>query len=201
MDWWGNLTFAVGLIAVLVGITYGIQPYGGHVMGWTSPFVLTCLLGGVAGARARSSSSSSGCRTRCSTLALFRIRAFTLGNMANLLASLGRGGLQFMLIIWLQGIWLPQHGYGFAETPLWAGIYMLPLTVGFLVVGAAVRACCRTGSGARWFATGGMVHHRAELPAAGAAADRLPATRPSRALLLLNGARAWACSPRRTGPR
>ena len=79
-------------------------------------------------------------------LSLFRIRAFTAGNIASLLAAMGRGGLQFMLIIWLQGIWLPLHGYSFAETPLWAGIYMLPLTVGFLIAGAAVRAGCPTSS-------------------------------------------------------
>ena len=42
-----------------------------------------------------------------------------------------------MLIIWLQGIWLPLHGYDYESTPLWAGIYLLPLTVGFLVAGPA----------------------------------------------------------------
>ena len=89
-------------------------------------------------------------------LALFRIRAFTLGNTANLLASLGRGGLQFVLIIWLQGIWLPQHGYSFEETPLWAGIYMLPLTVGFLVAGP-LSGVLSDRMGPRWFSTGGMV--------------------------------------------
>ena len=68
-------------------------------------------------------------------LHLFRIRAFTAGVVASLLSAIGRGGLQFMLIIWLQGIWLPQHGYDFARTPLWAGIYMIPLTVGFLISG------------------------------------------------------------------
>ena len=155
MDWWGNLTFAVGLIALLVGITYGIQPYRGHDMGWTSPLVLSCVLGG-SPCSPCSSSSSTGCRTRCSRLELFRIRAYTLGNVANLLASLGRGGLQFMLIIWLQGVWLPPHGYSFAETPLWAGIYMLPLTVGFLV-SAPLSGMLSDRFGARWFATGGMV--------------------------------------------
>ncbi len=155
MDWWGNLTFAIGLIAVLVGITYGIQPYAGHDMGWTSPLVLVCTLGGVAvlGAFVAIEHRVSN---PLFTLELFRIRAFTLGNLANLLSSLGRGGLQFMLIIWLQGIWLPQHGYGFAETPLWAGIYMLPLTVGFLV-SAPLSGLLSDRFGARWFATGGMV--------------------------------------------
>lgn len=132
MDWWGNLTFAVGLIAVLVGITYGIQPYGGHAMGWTSPFVLACLLGGAA-VLAVFCVIELRVDSPLFDLHLFRNRAFIWGNAANLCGSLGRGGLQFMLIIWLQGIWLPQHGYDYTQTPLWAGIYMVPMTVGFLL--------------------------------------------------------------------
>ena len=155
MDWWGNVTFAVGLIAVLVGITYGIQPYGDHVMGWTSPFVLTCLIGGAL-VLAAFVAIELRVPNPLFDLSLFRIRAFTLGNTANLLASLGRGGLQFVLIIWLQGIWLPQHGYSFEETPLWAGIYMLPLTVGFLVAGP-LSGVLSDRMGPRWFTTGGMV--------------------------------------------
>ncbi len=155
MDWWGNVTFAVGLIAVLVGITYGIQPYGDHVMGWTSPFVLTCLIGGAL-VLAAFVAIELRVPNPLFDLSLFRIRAFTLGNTANLLASLGRGGLQFVLIIWLQGIWLPQHGYSFEETPLWAGIYMLPLTVGFLVAGP-LSGVLSDRMGPRWFSTGGMV--------------------------------------------
>jgi MFS family permease len=155
MDWWGNITFAVGLIALLVGITYGIQPYGDSVMGWGSPLVLSCIIGGVVVLIA-----FGVIETRVAnplfTLSLFKNRAFTLGNIANLLASLGRGGLQFVLIIWLQGIWLPQHGYSFEETPLWAGIYMLPLTVGFLVA-APVSGVLSDRFGARWFSTVGMV--------------------------------------------
>jgi MFS family permease len=155
MDWWGNATFAVGLIAVLVGITYGIQPHGGHTMGWTSPLVLSCIIGGVVVLIA-----FGVIETRVAVplfeLSLFTNRAFTLGNIANLLASLGRGGLQFMLIIWLQGIWLPQHGYSFEETPLWAGIYMLPLTIGFLVA-APLSGILSDRWGTRWFTSGGMV--------------------------------------------
>jgi MFS family permease len=155
IDWAGNLTFGVGLIAVLVGITYGIQPYGGHTMGWTSPLVLTLLLGGVAllGAFLVIERRSDDPLFH---LDLFRIRAFSAGNLAGLLASVSRGGLQFMLIIWLQGIWLPLHGYSFASTPLWAGIYMIPLTLGFLVAGP-VSGWLSDHYGARPFATGGML--------------------------------------------
>ena len=155
IDWWGNVTFAVGLVAVLVGITYGIQPYGGHVMGWTSPTVLICLIGGVVVLGA-----FSVIETRVAQpmfhLSLFRIRAFTAGNVASLLAALGRGGLQFILIIWLQGIWLPQHGYDYESTPLWAGIYMVPLTIGFLIAGP-VSGVLSDRHGARAYATVGML--------------------------------------------
>lgn len=154
-DWWGNLTFAAGLIAVLTGITYGIQPYGGHTMGWGNPAVLAALGGGVL-LLAVFCVIEARVPEPMFRLGLFRIRAFTAGNLAGLLASLGRGGLMFLLIIWLQGIWLPRHGYGFAETPLWAGISMLPLTLGFLVAGP-VSGWASDRFGARTFATGGML--------------------------------------------
>ncbi|HEX5404942.1 MAG TPA: MFS transporter [Pseudonocardiaceae bacterium] len=154
VDWWGNLTFAVGLISVLVGITYGIQPYGGHTMGWTNPMVLACLIGGVV-VLAVFCVVETKVAEPMFRLGLFKIRAFTAGNIASLLSSLGRGGLMFILIIWLQGIWLPQHGYSFESTPLWAGIYMLPLTVGFLVAGP-VSGWLSDRFGARLFSTGGM---------------------------------------------
>ena len=155
IDWWGNATFAIGLVGVMVGITYGIQPYGGHTMGWTSPLVLASLLGGLA-------LLGVFCLIELRVeepmfhLGLFRIRAFAAGNLAALLAAMGRGGLQFILIIWLQGIWLPEHGYNFAQTPLWAGIYMLPLIAGFLVAGPA-SGYLSDRFGARPFATGGMI--------------------------------------------
>ncbi|MGW6900345.1 MFS transporter [Streptomyces sp. NBC_00624] len=155
LDWWGNLTFAVGLIAVLAGITYGIQPYRGHTMGWTNPWVLSALIGGVV-----MLVIFGIVETRVTEpmfrMSLFRIRAFTAGNLASLLSGMGRGGLMFVLIIWLQGIWLPRHGYSFTETPLWAGIYMLPLTVGFLVAGP-ISGWLSDRFGARPFATGGML--------------------------------------------
>ncbi|MFF9351947.1 MFS transporter [Streptomyces sp. NPDC014734] len=155
LDWWGNVTFAVGLISVLVGITYGIQPYRGNTMGWTNPAVLAALLGGVVVLLV-----FCFVETRVADpmfrMSLFRIRAFAAGNLASLLSGMGRGGLMFILIIWLQGIWLPRHGYSFAQTPLWAGIYMLPLTVGFLVAGP-VSGWLSDRFGARPFATGGMI--------------------------------------------
>jgi MFS family permease len=154
LDWWGNLTFAAGMILILVGITYGLQPHGGHDMGWTGPWVLAELIGGVA-----LLIMFCAIETRVADpmfhLKLFRVRAFAAGNIAGLLMSIGRGGLQFMLIIWLQGIWLPRHGYNFEDTPLWAGIFMLPLTAGILV-GAPIAGILSDRYGARPFATGGM---------------------------------------------
>jgi MFS family permease len=155
LDWWGNVTFAAGLIAVLVGITYGIQPYGGHAMGWTSPLVISLIGGGLA-VLVIFAIIETKVAEPMFRLSLFRIRAFTAGNLASLLASLGRGGLMFILIIWLQGIYLPIHGYGFSQTPLWAGIAMLPLTLGFLIAGP-VSGYLSDRFGARTFATGGMV--------------------------------------------
>ena len=155
IDWWGNATFALGLVGVMIGITYGIQPHGGHTMGWTSPFVLASLFGGVA-FLALFCLIELRVEEPMFHLELFRIRAFAAGNLAALLAAMGRGGLQFILIIWLQGIWLPEHGYNFAQTPLWAGIYMLPLIAGFLIAGPA-SGYLSDHFGARPFATGGMI--------------------------------------------
>jgi MFS family permease len=155
IDWLGNITFAVGLIAVLVGITYGIMPHGGHAMGWTNPWVLAALIGGIA-VLCLFVAIERRVESPMFRIPLFRIRAFTCGNLASLLAALSRGGVMFMLIIWLQGIWLPEHGYSFSETPLWAGIYLLPLSVGFLVAGP-ISGRLADRYGARPFATGGMV--------------------------------------------
>jgi MFS family permease len=134
IDWWGNITFAAGLASLLAAITYGIQPYGGHTMGWTNPWIIAGLAGGavllivflVVEARVAEPMFQ---------LRLFRNVAFSSGNAASFLIAVARGGLQFMLIIWLQGIWLPLHGYNYEDTPLWAGIYLVPLTIGFLVSG------------------------------------------------------------------
>lgn len=155
IDWWGNLTFGLGLILLLVGVIYAIQPYGGHAEGWTNPFVLGCLVGGVV-VLAIFCVVETRVTQPMFHLELFRIRAFTSGLVATLMSALSRGGLQFMLIIWLQGIWLPLHGYEYEQTPLWSAIYMLPLTVGFLV-SAPISGALSDRFGARLFATGGLV--------------------------------------------
>jgi MFS family permease len=155
IDWWGNLTFALGLVGLMIAVTYGIQPYGGHTMGWTSPLVLGTGIGGIA-LLVVFCLIELHVEEPMFRLELFRIRAFAAGNLAMLLAAMGRGGLQFILIIWLQGIWLPQHGYAFSQTPLWAGIYMTPIIAGFLVAGPA-SGWLSDRFGARWFATGGML--------------------------------------------
>ena len=199
MDWWGNLLFAVGLIAILVGITYGLLPYGGHPMGWTNPWVLTALFGGVA-LLVLFVFVETKVAEPLFRLSLFRIRAFTLGNIASLMLALGRGGMQFMLIIWLQGIWLPLHGYSFEPDP----------AVGRHLPGAAddsascwprrCPACCPTGSAPRRFTVGGALLTGAELRAADVRAGRLRLL-GVRARHRAQRLRHRACSSRRTGRR
>jgi MFS family permease len=155
IDWWGNVTFAVGLGSVLIGITTGIQPYRHHAEGWTNPVVLGLLAGGLVLLGAFSVIERRVAAPMFQ-LSLFRIRAFTAGAVAGLFVSVARGGLQFMLIIWLQGIWLPLHGYSFSDTPLWAGIFLLPLTAGILTAGP-LSGYLSDRFGARPFATAGMV--------------------------------------------
>ena len=155
LDWLGNLSFAAGLAMLLTGVTYGIKPYGHSLTGWADPFVLYMIFGGLA-----LLVFFAFVETRVADpmfrLSLFRIRAFTAGNAANFLGGVGRGGLQFMLMIWFQGIWLPQHGYSFARTPLWAGIYMIPFMLGFVVAGP-ISGKLSDRYGARLFATSGML--------------------------------------------
>ena len=155
IDWPGNATFALGLVLIMVGITYGIEPYGGHAMGWTNPAVLGSLIGGAL-LLVAFCFIEVHVREPMFRLQLFKIRAFTSGVVASFLAALSRGGLMFMLIIWLQGIWLPLHGYSFATTPLWAGIAMIPLTMGMLIAGP-ISGILSDRYGARPFATGGMI--------------------------------------------
>jgi len=155
VDWLGNATFALGLVLAMVAVTYGIRPYAGNPTGWSSPRAIFLLAGALT-----SLVAFVVVERRVAApmfrLALFRIRAFTFGTLSTFLAAVARGGLMFMLIIWLQGIWLPEHGYGFTEAPLWAGVYMLPLTLGLLLAGPT-SGYLSDRFGARPFATGGML--------------------------------------------
>jgi MFS family permease len=155
IDWWGNVTFAVGLGAILIAITAGIHPYQNQTMGWTNPAIYGSLAGGVV-LLAVFAVIESRVAEPMFQLSLYRIRAFAAGNAASFAAAIARGGLQFTLIIWLQGIWLPLHGYDYSETPLWAGIFLLPLSAGFLISGP-VSGFLSDRFGARIFATTGML--------------------------------------------
>jgi MFS family permease len=184
IDWWGNVTFALGLVLIMVSVTYGIRPYGDSPTGWGSPLVGMLLAGA-----ALSLTAFVLIERRVSepmfSLPLFQIRAFTYGTLSTFLAALARGGLMFMLIIWLQGIWLPRHGYDFVQTPLWAGISMLPLTVGMLIAGP-LSGWLSDRFGARWFATGGMIVAAATFGMLMALPVDFPYL-PFGAILLLNG--------------
>lgn len=155
MDWAGTITFGVGLTVLLIGITYGIQPYRDSTTGWTNPLVLGAIAGGLL-LLVAFCFIELRVRQPMVDIRLFRSTSFGMGNLAGLMSSVGRGGLQFMLIIWLQGIWLPLHGYSFESTPLWAGIYMLPMTFGFLAA-APIAGSFADRFGARPFTVGGMV--------------------------------------------
>ncbi|AVQ97456.1 MFS transporter [Ethanoligenens harbinense] len=155
IDWPGNITFAVGLTVLLLALTYGIMPYGSDKMGWRNPFVIVgCIVGVLL--LAAFILVELRVKNPMFHLRLFRIRAFSCGCISLFLSSVARGGLQFMLIIWLQGIWLPLHGFSFASTPLWSGIYMLPMMAGFFAMGP-LSGMLSDRFGARWFSTGGMV--------------------------------------------
>jgi MFS family permease len=155
IDWLGNILFAVGATSLLAAITFGIQPYGGHATGWTNPKVDAGLAGGAA-LLVIFGIVETKIAEPMFRMSLFKIRAFAAGNAASLMSSMARGGLQFMLVIWLAGIWLPLHGYDYTVTPLWAGIYMLPLTAGFLIAGP-VSGYLSDRYGARPFATAGLL--------------------------------------------
>jgi MFS family permease len=155
IDWWGNVTFALGAGTLLVAITYGIQPYGGHPTGWINPLVVSGLAGGLALLVAFGVIETKIAEPMFE-MGLFKIRAFAAGNAASLMGAIARGGLQFMLVIWLAGIWLPLHGFDYRVTPLWAGIYMLPLTAGFLIAGP-ISGTLSDRFGPRPFATAGLL--------------------------------------------
>ena len=197
IDWWGNITFAVGLSAILIAITAGLQPYRHHTMGWANPVVLVLLAGGI-GLLAAFGVIEARVSDPMFQPSLFRIRAFTAGNIAGLAVSIARGGLQFMLIIWLQGIWLPLHGYDYSDTPLWAGIFLLPLTAGILIAGplsgfASDRFGARGSPPRAWWCSA-----RASSASCCCLSTSLTGSSPSSPGRTGSAA---ACSPRRTRPR
>jgi len=155
IDYLGNLTFAAGLTMILVGAIYGINPSAHSSMSWTTPFVLSMFSGGVVFLVAFFLIEQR-VKVPMFRLDLFRIRAFAVGNLAGFMSSLARGGFMLMLTIWLQGIWLPLHGYDFAVTPLWAGICMIPSSIGILLLGP-LSGRLSDRYGARYFATGAMI--------------------------------------------
>jgi MFS family permease len=155
VDWIGNATFAVGLTMILVGINLGIQPHGTSAMGWQNPLVIGMLCGGFA-LMVAFIFIEQHVPVPMFRMDLFRIRAFATGNLASLMASVARNGLLLMMAIWLQGIWLPLHGYNYEVTPLWAGIFMLPSSIGTLLTGP-LSGRLSDQYGARYFSTAAMV--------------------------------------------
>lgn len=155
IDMGGNITFLLGITLLLVGVTYGLIPYGTSSMGWNNPWVLTSMILGVI-----SMILFGFIETRVEApmfrLDLFKNKSFAYANLAGLLGSLSRGGVMFMIILLLQGIYLPLHGYSYESTPFWAGIYMLPLTAGIITLGP-LSGILSDKYGPRWIATGGMV--------------------------------------------
>ncbi len=155
IDLWGNLTFVIGITLILVGVTYGLIPYGNNPMGWSNPWVIASLILGLI-SLILFPVVENRVESPMFRLDLFKNRSFTYANLAGLMGALGRGGMMFMLILLLQGIWLPLHGYSYESTPFWAGIYMLPLTAGIIIMGP-LSGILSDKYGPRWIATGGMI--------------------------------------------
>jgi len=155
IDILGNFTFLLGITLLLVGVTYGLLPYGSNPMGWTNPWVITSMALGLI-SMILFLIVENRVESPMFRLDLFKNKSFAYANVAGLLGALGRGGMMFMLILLLQGIWLPLHGYSYSSTPFWAGIYMLPLTAGIIIMGPISGVLSDT-YGPRWIATSGMI--------------------------------------------
>jgi EmrB/QacA subfamily drug resistance transporter len=155
MDYWGNLSFGAGLTLILIGITYGLTPYGASPMGWGNPWVVGSLLSGALLLLA-----FPFIEKRVSdplfNLDLFKNRQFATANIATFLSSISRGGVMIMVVLLLQGIWLPLHGYSYDSAPFWAGIFMLPMSIGIALTGP-LSGWLSDKHGARVLATAGMI--------------------------------------------
>jgi len=155
IDVLGNLTFVAGITLMLIGVTYGLMPYGNNPMGWNNPWVIASMLIGLV-LLILFIFIENRVDSPMFRLDLFKNRMFSYANAAGLLSSLSRGGMMFMLILLLQGIWLPLHGYSYQSTPFWAGIYMIPITIGIIIMGP-ISGALSDKYGPRWIATLGMV--------------------------------------------
>lgn len=155
IDIYGNITFVLGITLLLVGVTYGLIPYGSSPMGWNNPWVITSMILGLL-SLILFPFIENRVESPMFRLDLFKNRMFAYANIAGFLGSLSRGGVMFMLILLLQGIWLPLHGYSYESTPFWAGIYMLPLIAGIIIMGP-ISGILSDKYGPRWIATIGMV--------------------------------------------
>ena len=154
IDVLGNLTFVLGITLSLVGVTYGLIPYGSNSMGWNNPWVITSMILGLI-SLILFPIVENRVESPMFRLDLFKIKSFTYGILATLLSALARGGVMILIIILLQGIWLPLHGYSYSSTPFWAGIYLIPLTVGMIIMGP-ISGILSDKYGPRWIATTGM---------------------------------------------
>ena len=155
IDVWGNVTFAGGLTVLLVSLTYGLLPYGSSTMGWSNPWVIAGLISGSALLLAFPFVERV-VKSPMFKLSLFKIRIFSAGMLADLFAAIARGGVMIMLSILLQGIWLPLHGISYTDTPFWAGVYLLPISAGFVTMGP-ISGTLSDKYGARGLASLGMV--------------------------------------------
>ncbi|MGC2289349.1 MAG: MFS transporter [Thermoplasmata archaeon] len=155
IDFLGNGLFAIGLTLLLIATTYGLLPYGTSSMGWSDPWVIGGLIGGI-GLLVTFLFVETRVADPMFRLALFRVQSFAAGNITSFLGSLARGGMMLLLVLWFQGIWLPLHGYSFAETPFWAGVLMMPMIAGFLVAGP-LSGWLSDSRGPKLLATTGLV--------------------------------------------
>lgn len=154
LDIWGNITFAGGLTVLLVSLTYGLLPYGSSTMGWLNPWVITGLIVGSALLIAFPFVERA-VKSPMLKLGLFKIRTFSAGMLADFFAAISRGGVMIMLSVLLQGIWLPLHGISYTDTPFWAGVYLLPMSAGFVTMGP-ISGTLSDKYGARGLASLGM---------------------------------------------
>lgn len=155
IDWIGNLIFGIGLILILIGMTYALMPYGTSQTGWGNPYVISSLISGLF-LLGLFPFIETKVKYPMFRIELFKNRIFAAANIAGLLRSIGYGGLMIMIVIFLQGIWLPLHGYSYAETPFWAGIYTVPLMIGFVSTGP-ISGWLSDKYGSRGLATIGMI--------------------------------------------